>query len=173
MHYARNDAATGGAEAAGHRDSKDSGLTAAAVVGHPFDMLQATRKLKRRWTMPWMYNLVLTFRCAPSTWILPFMHSHLQGFLIEFTCLQSSGGSKSIHSAAAAVVGHPFGMMQASWKLKRRWPMPWIYYLVLTFRCAPQLLQIPLHTCIASCYCLNEFMRCCNSSRCPKSLSEH
>jgi predicted alpha/beta-fold hydrolase len=40
-------------------------LTAAAIVSSPFDMMAAAQKIAKPWTVPWLYNLVLTFRCAP------------------------------------------------------------------------------------------------------------
>jgi hypothetical protein len=39
-------------------------LTAAVVVGSPFDMQVAADKISKPWSLNWVYNLVLTFRCA-------------------------------------------------------------------------------------------------------------
>eukprot|EP00892_Ulva_mutabilis_P003947 jgi/Ulvmu1/1924/UM012_0084.1 len=39
-----------------------SGLSAAVVVSNPFCMATASHKISKPWTMPWIYNLVLTFR---------------------------------------------------------------------------------------------------------------
>ena len=44
--------------------STDARLAAAVVVSSPYDMGEAARKIAKPWTMGWIYNLVLTFRCA-------------------------------------------------------------------------------------------------------------
>lgn len=41
-------------------------VTAAAVVGCPFDMQQAAANISKPWTLGWLYNYVLTFRCSSS-----------------------------------------------------------------------------------------------------------
>jgi hypothetical protein len=63
-HPACADGMPGSAVGERSKDGKGIGLTAAAIVGNPFDLKQAARKLQQQWTMPWVYNLVLTFRCA-------------------------------------------------------------------------------------------------------------
>jgi hypothetical protein len=63
-HPACADGMPGSAVGERSKEGMGIGLTAAAIVGNPFDLKQAARKLQQQWTMPWVYNLVLTFRCA-------------------------------------------------------------------------------------------------------------
>ena len=53
-------------------------LTAAAIVSSPFDMMAAAQKIAKPWTVPWLYNLVLTFRCAPIL-CTPSLNSNAPG----------------------------------------------------------------------------------------------
>jgi hypothetical protein len=46
------------------RETPGSGFAAAVAISNPFCMISATRRLNQPWTMPWVYNLVLTHRCA-------------------------------------------------------------------------------------------------------------
>lgn len=53
----------GGGRPVGEQQRPRSGLSAAVVVSNPFCMATASRKISKPWTMGWIYNLVLTYRC--------------------------------------------------------------------------------------------------------------
>lgn len=46
-------------------------LAGAVAVSSPFDMRKACAKLDQPWTIAWLYNLILTTRCARSRCTLP------------------------------------------------------------------------------------------------------
>ena len=39
-------------------------LSGAVAISSPFDMVKAGGKLKRPWTLPWLFNLLMTIKCA-------------------------------------------------------------------------------------------------------------
>ena len=43
-------------------EAAGSGLAAAVTISSPFELLSASDRLQTPWTMPWLYNIILTAR---------------------------------------------------------------------------------------------------------------